>query len=63
MSNNSPDTDKYEYHCNNDTLLEERVPRSTRKGNSDGFIFGTLKGILKNPITGCCVKYPLMGFP
>ena len=44
------------------TLLEERVPRGTLKGNSDCFIFGTLKGTSKYPMTGCFVKYPLMGF-
>ena len=43
------------------TLLEERVPRVTLKGNSDCFIFGTLKGTSKNPMRGCFVKYPLMG--
>ena len=45
------------------TLLEERVPRGTLKGNSDCFIFGTLKGTPKNPMRGCFVKYPLMGVP
>ena len=48
------------FHCY--ALLEERVPRATLKGNSDGFIFGTLKGTSKNPMTGCFVKYPLIGF-
>ena len=45
------------------TLLEERVPRGTLKGNSDCFIFGTLKGTSKNPMRGYFVKYPLMGVP
>ena len=49
--------------CNpKSTLLEERVPRVTIKGNSECFIFGTLNGTSKNPMTGCFVKYPLMGF-
>ena len=39
------------------TLLEERVPRSTLKGNSERFIFGTRKGTSKNPMT---IEVPLI---
>ena len=44
------------------TLLEARLPRSTLKGNSERFIFGTLKGTSKNPMRGYFVKYPSIGY-
>ena len=44
------------------TLLEERVPRSTLKGNSERFIFGTLKGTSKNPMRGYFARYPSIGY-